>query len=217
MLYIHKFVFNALEENTYVLYDDQRHAIIVDPGCYDKEEEEELRAFITTNELKPVMVLNTHCHIDHIVGNVFATRTFQCPLYIPSGEQVVLQSAPVTAPFFGFHKYEHRDADQLVSGELITLGHEQLAVLFVPGHSPGHCAFYYRPGKFVVSGDVLFLESVGRTDLPGGDYNTLMNSIHKQLFSLPDDTKVYPGHGPETSIGFEKRENPFCALRNSTH
>jgi hydroxyacylglutathione hydrolase len=212
MMSLQVFTFNPFEENTYVLYTD-REAFIVDPGCYEPAERNTLRDFIAKKNLKVVAVLNTHCHIDHVLGNNFATTTFQAPLYIHPQDERLLRAVATYASNYGFHQYQEKQADGfLTAGEKLKLGAEELEILFVPGHAPGHVAFYHRAQNWVIGGDVLFHRSIGRTDLPGGDLDTLIQSIHQQFFTLPDDVVVYPGHGPETTIGAEKKFNPFCAL-----
>lgn len=215
MLHFQSFVFNPFQENTYVVWDDTGDAAIIDPGCADEVENRELEAFIKENKLNVRRLLNTHCHIDHVLGNRYVSETWNVPLEIPEHELAVLKSAEVLGPAYGFHDYRHIEADRLLrEGDVIEIGKLRFAVLFVPGHSPGHVAFYCAEHDSLFSGDVLFYNSIGRTDLPGGNYDTLISSIHSNLFTLPDSTRVYPGHGPETTIGFEKRTNPFCAIES---
>jgi hydroxyacylglutathione hydrolase len=159
------------------------------------------------------MLLNTHCHIDHVLGNSFVKEKYNVKLYIHQKDEVVLKAVSVYAPNYGFHQYQPAEPDAyLEEGNAITFGNQTLEIIFVPGHSPGHVAFYHRGEKIIIGGDVLFNNSIGRTDLPGGHFDTLINSIHQKLFTLPDDVTVYPGHGPETTLGYEKATNPFCAL-----
>jgi len=215
MLHVHSFEFNALQENTYVLYDETTECVIIDPGCYDIHEQKELAAFIEENHLHVKALLNTHGHIDHVLGNDYVKDKFKTKLYIHSIDDPVLKAVKVYAGNYGFPQYREAAVDiHLSEDDVVTFGNQQLKVLFVPGHSPGHVAFYSEENKVVIGGDVLFRNSIGRTDLPGGDYNTLINSIHQKLFSLPDDVVVYPGHGPETSIGFERKTNPYCRLNS---
>jgi hydroxyacylglutathione hydrolase len=214
MMQIQVFEFNPFQENTYVLYDETKECVIVDPGCYDKEEEELLSNFIRDQSLKVVKLLNTHCHIDHVLGNWFVKKKYDVKLHIHPLEEIVLKAQRVFAPNYGMFQYQETEADMyLKEGVDVTFGNQQLQVLFVPGHAPGHVAFYHEQQAQLISGDVLFYNSIGRTDLPGGNYNTLMTSIHKTLFTLPDNVTVHPGHGPETTIGFEKQTNPFCGLK----
>lgn len=214
-MHIKIFVFNPLQENTYVLYDETKECVIIDPGCVEKEENEELLQFIKDAELNVKMLLNTHCHVDHVLGNALVKETFKTKLYIHPIEEAPLKAVKVYAPHYGFFQYQETTADAfLQEGDVVTFGNQKLEVLFVPGHSPGHIAFYHKEASVVIAGDVLFYNSIGRTDLPGGNYDTLINSIHQKLFPLPDNVVVLPGHGPKTSIGFEKRTNPFCAIQS---
>jgi len=210
---IQSFVFNAFQENTYIISDDTKECAIVDPGCYEEHEKKELSDYILENQLSVKMLLNTHCHIDHILGNEFVKQKYGSKLYLHKTEVFVLNAQKILAAHYGFNLYQPATPDNYLNeGDLIEFGTQKFSVLFVPGHSPGHIAFYNEKEKVVLAGDVLFLNSVGRTDLPGGNHNTLIESIHKKLFTLPDDVTVYPGHGGETTIGLEKRTNPFCAL-----
>jgi hydroxyacylglutathione hydrolase len=215
MIQLQSFVFNPFQENTYVLYDETRACVVIDPGCYEPDENYELESFISDNNLDVKLLLNTHCHVDHVLGNYFVKEKYKVKLLINRLEEPVLKAVKVYAPNYGLFKYQDSTADDfLAEGDTIKFGNQLLKVLFVPGHSPGHIAFLHSETEILIGGDVLFYNSIGRTDLPGGNYNTLISSIHEKLFSLPDSVKVYPGHGPETTIGFEKRTNPFCALSN---
>lgn len=213
MLKVVSFVFNPLQENTYLLYDETRECVVVDPGCYEKEEEQELEQHIASAQLNVVMVLNTHCHVDHVLGNAFVKERYRVPLYIHKIEEPYLRAVPSYASNYGFFRYSDATADGYLSeGEDIAFGSQKLKVLFTPGHSPGHVVFYHEESRQLIGGDVLFYNSIGRSDLPGGNSSALIESIHNKLFTLPDDVTVFPGHGPETTIGFEKRTNPFCAI-----
>lgn len=213
MLTIRKFEFNPFQENTYVLYDETGECVVVDPGCYEKDEEAELDDFITSHGLKVKMLLNTHCHVDHVLGNWYVKTKYGVKLFIHPKDEVVLRAAKVYAPNYGMHHYHETEPDGFLNeNETIRFGNQELKILFVPGHAPGHVAFYDDKTRQLISGDVLFYNSIGRTDLPGGNYDTLISSIHQMIFTLPDDVVVYPGHGPQTSVGFEKRTNPFCAI-----
>lgn len=213
MMQVKSFEFNPFMENTYVLFDHTAECVIVDPGCYEQVEEKELAAFIESHHLVVKKVINTHCHIDHVLGNAFVKRKYQVPLFIHPIEAPQLKAVQSYAPNYGFAKYQESEADGFLNGgDVVSFGDQKLSVLFVPGHSPGHIALYDRPGKKIIGGDVLFENSIGRTDLPGGNFDTLIESIHKKFFTLPDDVTVYCGHGSQTSIGFEKRTNPFCAI-----
>ena len=213
MLKVVNFVFNPFQENTYLLYDETRACVVVDPGCYEKEEEQELEDHIAAEQLDVVMILNTHCHIDHVLGNAFVKERFKVPLYIHPIEEPYLRAVSSYASNYGFFQYKETSPDGfLEEHRQISFGNQKLDVLFTPGHSPGHVVFYHPESSQLLGGDVLFYNSIGRTDLPGGDGPTLIESIHQKLFTLPDNVTVHPGHGPKTTIGFEKRTNPFCAL-----
>jgi glyoxylase-like metal-dependent hydrolase (beta-lactamase superfamily II) len=212
MVSVKVFCFNAFSENTFLIKSDSR-CIIVDPGCYVQDEYDELKTYISGEKLIPQSIINTHCHIDHILGVDHLKEFYKIPFYISRKEQPVLQSATLIAPVYGFSRFREPEPDGFIEeSEMITLGASRWKVLNVPGHSPGHIALYEENEKLCLAGDVLFLRSIGRTDLPGGDYDTLINSIRDQLFVLPDDVVVFPGHGPETTIGDEKHYNPFCGL-----
>jgi glyoxylase-like metal-dependent hydrolase (beta-lactamase superfamily II) len=210
MLKIKQFTFNPVQENTYVIYDEMGACAIVDPGCYFDNEYKELTDFIETNKLAPKCLLNTHCHLDHVFGNKQIAETYGLTLMIHEKEKLLLEYAPTSGKNWGlpFDNYTG-ELNFLKEGEYVRIGDEKLLMLFTPGHSPGSLSFYHEKQRFVIAGDVLFRAGIGRTDLPGGDYETLINSIRTQLFTLPDDVKVYPGHGPETTIGYEKAHNPF--------
>lgn len=214
MLNVKTFTFNPVQENTYVLYNGQGLCCIIDPGCYFKEEQDELRNFIEKTGLRPVLLLNTHCHLDHIFGNKFVYDTWELPLHLHEKEKPVLDYGPASGQMWQM-PFDNYDGELIFikEGEIIRMNGDELQILFTPGHSPGSVCFYDERDGFVIGGDVLFDGSIGRTDLPGGDFNTLINSIQTQLFTLPDDTKVYPGHGPMTTIGFEKMNNPFVKLQ----
>jgi|SRR5690606_8476525 hydroxyacylglutathione hydrolase len=213
MLQIKHFEFNPFQENTYVLYDETGECVIIDPGCSTKYEEDQLKKFITENQLTVKQVINTHCHIDHVLGNAFVKQTFGVKLLIHPIEEPLLRAVKTYAPNYGFFGYQEAEPDAFITEEdVLHVGKEKLRILFVPGHSPGHLAFYHEPSLSLIGGDVLFYNSIGRTDLPGGDYDTLIASIHQKFFSLPDEVTVYCGHGPVTKIGYEKRTNPFCAI-----
>lgn len=212
MLQVRQFTFNPVQENTYVIFDEKGACAIVDPGCYFDSEYKELTDFIHSNKLSPKCLLNTHCHLDHVFGNKVIAETYGLKLQIHRGEQAVLQYAPVSGKSWGlpFDNYEG-DLLFLEEGDEVNIGNDSLRVILTPGHSPASISFYHPSSKTLISGDVLFHGGIGRSDLPGGDYDTLINSIKHKLFSLPDDVRVYPGHGPETTIGHEKKHNPFLA------
>ncbi|MBI2284671.1 MAG: MBL fold metallo-hydrolase [Bacteroidetes bacterium] len=204
------FTFSPVQENTYVLYNEQNKAIIIDPGCYFTAEQETLKKFIEDTQLEPVRLLNTHCHLDHVFGNRWVSETWNLELYLHAGEEQMLKLAPLSGEKWGlpFRNYSG-PLHFLEEGDTIRLGNDALKVILAPGHSPASICFYCEEQGFLVGGDVLFRESIGRTDLPGGDHETLLRNIREKLFVLPDEVVVYPGHGPSTTIGYEKTHNPF--------
>lgn len=205
-----QFTFNDFAENTYVLFDETKECVIVDPGCHKASEQAELKNFISQNSLTPIKLLNTHCHIDHVLGNAFVAATYKVPLYLHKDELSTYKDTDRWAQLFGI-VMEEIPANQvyITEGDEITFGNTSLKVLFTPGHSIASVSFYDKQSAQVLSGDVLFYQSIGRTDLPGGNFETLVKSIKTKLFTLPDNTTVYSGHGPKTTIGFEKNNNPF--------
>lgn len=213
MLQVETFVFNPIQVNTYVLYDETNECAIVDCACHSQNEEQQLVEFVKSKGLRPIRLLNTHLHFDHAWGNAFAKQYFGLQIEADASDAFFIQSAVDHAQAFGFSiaqppQIDHNIAD--MTG--IAFGNSELQILHTPGHSPGGLCFYSKQAGFVVSGDVLFQAGIGRTDLPKGDYDTLIQSIKTKLFQLPDETVVYPGHGPKTSIGVEKQTNPFCKI-----
>ena len=210
MLQIKLFEFSPIQENTYVLYNEFNECLIIDPGCYYDDEKDELVNFLIKMDLKPKMLLNTHCHLDHVFGNKFIAEKFGLTLQIHRNEKLVLDFAPKSGLLYNlpFDNY-NGDFIYLEEGNKILLGNDELTVIEAPGHSPGHICFYCAAQHFIISGDVLFKRSIGRTDLPGGDHETLLKNIREKLFTLPGETKVYSGHGPVTTIGEETNQNPF--------
>jgi hydroxyacylglutathione hydrolase len=210
MIKVDRLVFNDFQENTFIISAENGDAIIVDPGCYSAREEENLVNFLKDNELKPVRLINTHGHIDHILGVSFVCERFNLRLELHKGDLPLVKNAPSYGTLWGFEVKELPEVDTSITDKTeITLGDEKLILLPVPGHSPGSIAIYSHENKFVIVGDVLFKGSIGRTDLLGGDYDVLMKSIGTQLMTLDEDVTVHSGHGPSTSIGYEKRSNPF--------
>jgi glyoxylase-like metal-dependent hydrolase (beta-lactamase superfamily II) len=204
------FTFNAFQENTYLLFDETKECVIIDPGCADSYEQQELSDFISKNKLKPVKLLLTHCHIDHVLGNKFIHDTYRLLPEINELDLTVLQSLMQVAHLYGVNAEPSPDPIKYWNeGDEIKFGNTLLDVIFTPGHSPGSICFIEKNTKTVIGGDVLFYGSIGRTDLPGGDYQTLISSIKTKLFTLADDYTVYSGHGPKTTIGFERKHNPF--------
>lgn len=210
MINIQTFTFNPYQENTYVLYDESGACVIIDPGMYEASEQNQLANFIKENNLKPELLLNTHCHIDHVFGNKFVFDNWSLKPQFHQGELFVLQSVPGYAPQMGFH-YELSPEPEVFLPETGTIrfGNSELSLIFAPGHSPAHLCFYAKEENFLIGGDVLFYGSIGRTDLPGGNHSQLISSIKNNVLILPDACKVYPGHGIPTTIAFERANNPF--------
>jgi glyoxylase-like metal-dependent hydrolase (beta-lactamase superfamily II) len=207
---IKKFTFNPFEENTYVVYDDTMECAIIDPGCYMPEEKEVLLQFIEKSKLKPVLLLNTHCHVDHIFGNKLIYEKYGLKPQFHQSELMLLQAAGEYSKQWGIYLDPSPLAEHfLTEGEQVKFGETTFSCVLAPGHSPGSLCFYQKDHNLIISGDVLFQMSIGRYDLPGGDEKTLLHSIREKLFTLPDEVKVLPGHGPETTIGFEKMYNPL--------
>jgi len=204
------FIFSPIQENTYVLSNDKKEAIIIDPGCYGRDEEQQLEQFIVAEGLTVRLLLNTHCHLDHVFGNKFVSERWDLKPHIHRLEKQMLDYAPVAGLMWNlpFDNYSG-DVEYLEEGDVTGLDGDPLAIFFTPGHSPGSIVFHSTQQQFLIGGDVLFRGSIGRTDLPMGDFATLEKSIREKLYVLPDDTVVYPGHGPETTIGMEKKSNPF--------
>lgn len=210
MIRIDSFTFNPFQENTYILSDQTSECVIIDPGCYSPSEKEELFRFIQNEKLKPARLLNTHCHIDHVLGNNFVSESFGVQLELHLLEIPLLRAAAEYGPQFDIYLDPVKEPLLMIQeGAEIKFGKSKLKTMLTPGHSPGSLTFIAEEEKFIVSGDVLFRQGIGRTDLPGGNYNTLMQSIENKLFKLSDEYKVYSGHGPVTTIGFEKKNNPF--------
>lgn len=203
------FQFNAFQENTYIVSNDQGEALIFDPGCYSKEEENELSDFIEVNEFSVLAVLYTHAHIDHILGAAFVQKRFKAPSYLHNLDHVTWNSVASYAHVYGFEGYqlESVPAHSIEDGQELQIGSFHIHVRHTPGHAPGHVVYYFETDKFIINGDVLFKGSFGRVDLPGGNLEILKSTIFNILFQYPEETIVYCGHGPETTIGQEKRTN----------
>jgi len=210
MLQVKFFTFSPVQENTYVLFNEQNNALIIDPGCYFSAEQEMLKKFLQSQQLTAVQLLNTHCHLDHVFGNKWVHEEFGLELYLHPDEEMMLQFAPESGKQWGlaFENY-NGPLHFLNEGDIIRLNDDALKVIAAPGHSPGSICFYCEAQNFIIGGDVLFRESIGRTDLPGGNHEQLIKNIKEKLFVLPDETVVYPGHGMPTTIGHEKENNPF--------
>lgn len=210
MPFIKIFCFNDFGENTFVIVDEEE-CIIIDPGCYSKEEVEVLIHYIESQNLRPKSIINTHCHIDHVLGVEKIKNHFQIPFMIREKELPALTSVKLYAPLYGYPGFVEPVPDDFIDEqETVSVGNQRWQIFDVPGHSPGHIALYNREASICISGDVLFNRSIGRTDLPGGDHETLIKSIKTKIFTLPENTKIFPGHGPETTVGEEKKYNPFC-------
>jgi glyoxylase-like metal-dependent hydrolase (beta-lactamase superfamily II) len=207
---IKSFVFNPFYENTYVLSSEEGNCLIFDPGCYEDYELDELKEYIHMNDLKVKAIINTHCHIDHVLGNDALKAEYKVPLQIPKNEREVFDSVPAYAPQWGMAGYRHAEVDSYLNeGEDLVLDEVVMKLIEVPGHSPGHLIFHIEDEKIIIGGDVLFRESIGRTDLPGGNHDDLLQNIQEKVYTLPENTQVLPGHGPSTTIGHEKKYNPF--------
>lgn len=210
MLQLKSFTFNPFSENTYILFNENKEAFIIDPGNFSDEETEILDKFITENNLKVQNILLTHAHIDHVLGLQNAFDKYKVPVLIHELEKEILDRNPMDANRFGFFfKPFEGEIQFLKENEIINLDKDELKILHVPGHSPGHIAFHNENQKFVISGDTLFEGSIGRTDLYKGNHQQLIESITTKLFVLDDETQVFNGHGNPTTIGFEKTHNPF--------
>ena len=210
MIKVKFFTFSPVHENTYLLYNEQGKAIIIDTGCYFSAEQETLKNFIKDTGLTPERLLNTHCHLDHVFGNKWVHDTWGLEMWLHPDEEQMLKLAPLSGEKWGLPFDNYKGPLHFLNhGDIVKLGEDELKVLLTPGHSPGSICFYCEKQKILIGGDVLFRESIGRTDLPGGDHATLLKSIREQLFVLPDEVVVYSGHGEPTTIGYEKRNNPF--------
>lgn len=214
MIEIKKFVFNPFQVNTYLLYDETGECVIIDPGCADKAEQDMLTGFIEEKGLKPVHLLNTHSHIDHIAGNAFVARHYGLKVEAHKEGKPFIDHSKDNAFIYGFENFETIMPEvHIHEGDTIRWGNSTLEVIDTPGHAAGSVCFINRPQQFVIVGDVLFRQSIGRTDLPSGDYDLLIDNIFRKLLTLPPDFTVYSGHGPETSIGYERYSNPFLGSR----
>jgi len=211
MIIIKKFTFNMFDENTYILYDEEsKESAVVDPGCSNKSEEIELENFIFNNDLKIKYLINTHCHIDHILGCEFVKTKFNPVYYVPEKDIPLLQNAKMQADMVGMEFPISIMPDEfLTENQKLYLGESELSFLFTPGHTPGEYCIYIPNSQICITGDVLFFDTIGRTDLWGGNHEMLIKSIEENLLTLPDETKIYPGHGDESTIGRERIQNPF--------
>jgi len=211
MIKVKEFVVNPFQENTYLLYDETKECVIIDCGCLFDNEKTELKNFIAENSLKPKLLLNTHLHIDHALGNRFIHEEYGLKSEAHQADEFFINQMKSKADMFGIPMKDEPISlgNYLQEGEKIVFGNSELDILHVPGHSPGSLVYYAKKEKMLFVGDVLFRESIGRTDLPGGDYATLINNIQQKLLVLPPETVVFSGHGSTTTIGYEKENNPF--------
>lgn len=212
MIQTKTFYFNDLRECCYILWDESKECVIVDPGCQTDNEKERLRKFIAANELIPVKLLNTHGHFDHVMGNAFVNSTWGIKTYIHPMDKPQLMRAVSYGEMFGYNIEEPpSETVDVADGETIEFGKSRLKVIYTPGHTRGGVCYYSEEegNHFVLSGDTLFAGSIGRTDLPGGDYDEIMESLLDKIVKLGGDYRVLPGHGPETTIGQELDSNPF--------
>lgn len=210
MIHIETLVFGPFSENTYVLHSDNGDCIIIDPGCYQSEEGNRFLDFLSEKNLNPVKLLNTHCHIDHIFGNKLVYDKFGLKPYIHEDDLPFLTQLENVAKMYGMQAAASPEPEGFLrENQKIPFADTELEVFHTPGHSPGSVIFLERKQGFIISGDVLFYESIGRTDLPGGDYETLLKSIREKVLPLGDHIEVYSGHGPVTTLAHEKSYNPF--------
>ena len=210
MITLKNFIFNDYQVNTYLLFDESNECIIIDAACSAEIEKKQLSDFIESKKLNVIAQYDTHCHIDHILGNNFVKEKYHIELGVHEDSQLLLNSASYYADYLGFKLDKVVEPSVfLKDGDEIKIGKSVLEVLYTPGHAAGSLCFYSKEQSFVLTGDVLFQGSIGRTDLPTGNFQTLINSIKTKLLVLDDKTIVYPGHGPSTSIGFEKKNNQF--------
>lgn len=211
MIKVHKLTYNPFQENTYILSDETNEAVIIDPGCYERSEQNHLANYIAEKGLNPVKLINTHCHIDHVLGNYFVANKYNLTLGMHKDDLPTLKAIPNYAHVYGFEGYQISPEPGyfLDENSELKFGNSSLQIIFGPGHAPGHIAFFSAEDKFVINGDILFKGSFGRVDLPGGNFQVLKKTILEKMFALPDNTVVYCGHGPETTIGEEKRTNPI--------
>ena len=213
MITVKSFTFNPFSENSYILSDETKACIIIDPGCFNESERNVLDSYISNEGLSPSRLINTHCHIDHVLGNKHVANKYGLGLEMHEKDMPLLNAVEISSTMYGVPYERSPEPSRFIEeGEQISFGNSSLEVLFVPGHAPGHIALVSHAQKFVISGDVLFRQSIGRVDLPGGNYDVLMQSITQKLFKLGDDYTVYSGHGPETTIGYEKKNNPFLQV-----
>ncbi len=210
MIKIKIFTYGPFQQNMTVLWDETKECVIIDPAMYTPSDEKEFSSFLSEHDLKPVALLNTHCHIDHVMGNRFVAETYHLKVQAHALDVPTLEQAKLAAELYQINYTSSPDISIfLEEGQKINFGKSTLDILFTPGHAPGHVVFISHDQKFVINGDVLFRRSVGRVDLPGSNPKDLIKSIQEKMYKLPDDYEVYCGHGPNTTIGYEKENNPF--------
>lgn len=210
MIKLKQFVFNELGVNTFVLHDDTQLCIIVDPGCNSTSQQTKLSAYITENNLMPAYIVNTHGHFDHVFGNSWAKALYNCPILMHRDDLHLIEHIDKFAGLFGFEVEKAPFPDRfLYDGDILKFGETSLKIIHVPGHSPGSICLYSEPDRLLVSGDVIFNGGIGRTDLPAGNHGLLMRGIREKILTLPPETVVWPGHGPQTTIRNEHDTNPF--------
>ena len=208
---IKSFTFNNFQENTYILYDETNECIIIDPGCYSEEEKKILSEFVINNKLNPLKLINTHCHIDHVLGNQYVSKKWSLDLYLHIDSKPLLEQTKNISKVYGFYDFEESPEPKyyLEHKQIIKFGLQEIIILHTPGHAPGHICLYNKKSNLLIAGDLIFKGSIGRTDLPGGNYETLINSIKTEIIILPENTKIYSGHGPSTILENEKKNNPY--------
>ncbi len=210
MMKVESFVFNEFQENTYVVYDETGQCVVIDPGCYHPKEQQQLAQFIEKEKLTPVKLLNTHCHIDHVLGNEFVVERYQVSLHMHADEVTTYHDTARWTALFGIPPLLIPESTVwLTEKDTIRFGNSELAIAFTPGHSIASLTFYSLSQRIAIVGDVLFEGSIGRTDLPGGNFNQLIDSIRKQILVWPDDMVILPGHGNPTTVGVERKYNPY--------
>lgn len=208
-VHLEKLVLNPFSENTYIIWHNTGYCIIVDPGCYDQQECDLLAAVCSEKKLNPKYLINTHCHIDHVFGNKFVKDNFTVEFGVPEEDKFLLDMLPHQASMFGMQAQGSPEPDFFITEKTKLDLPFEVQFLFTPGHTPGEYCIYVPEAKFCITGDVLFREGIGRTDLWGGNYDTLISSIENKLLVLPDETLIYPGHGDHSTIGYEKNNNPY--------
>ena len=210
MIKIKTLVFNAFQVNTYILSDETNDCIIVDAGCYEPHEEQTIKDYIDNNSLKPVLLISTHCHIDHVLGNNYINEKYNTKILSNRNDEFLLNASSDSSIIFGLDLKKPPPIDKYIEeGDVINFGNSLLNVFHVPGHSPGSITLYSASQGFILTGDVLFNRSIGRSDLPGGDGNKLIEGIKEKLMVLPGETIVYSGHGQTTTIAEENENNPY--------